>query len=73
MSISPNLRFHLQGIDGPDKSWENIEDIFGKHNVILAHHIENRLMTLNVPMIFLTLKIISLSSKNLDLHVNIVK
>jgi hypothetical protein len=27
--ISPNLRFHLQGIDGLDKSWENLEVVFG--------------------------------------------
>jgi hypothetical protein len=23
MSISPDLRFHLQGIDDPDEAWEN--------------------------------------------------
>jgi hypothetical protein len=34
MSISPYLRFHLQGIDGPDKAWENLESMFGKDNII---------------------------------------
>jgi hypothetical protein len=34
MSISPYLRFHLQKIDDPDESWENIESMFGKHNII---------------------------------------
>jgi hypothetical protein len=37
MSISPNLRFHLQGIDDPDKSWEKIESMFGKHDIIRVH------------------------------------
>ena len=47
MSISPDLRFHLQGIDGPDKAWEKFEAMFGKHNIIRAHHLENQLMTLS--------------------------
>jgi hypothetical protein len=34
MSISPNLRFHLQSIDKPKEAWENIESVFGKHNII---------------------------------------
>jgi hypothetical protein len=34
MSISHALKFHLQGIDGLDKSKEKIEVVFGKHNVI---------------------------------------
>ena len=37
MSISLDLRFHLQGIDGPNKSWEDLEVVFGKHNIIRAH------------------------------------
>jgi hypothetical protein len=47
MSISPDLRFHLQGIDAPNKSWENIEVVFGKHNIIRAHQLENQLMNLS--------------------------
>jgi hypothetical protein len=34
MSISFDLRFHLQQIDKPNESWENIESVFGKHNII---------------------------------------
>jgi hypothetical protein len=37
MSISPDLRFHLQNIESPNKSWENLKSIFGKHNIIRAH------------------------------------
>jgi hypothetical protein len=36
MSISLDLRFHLQQIDKPNEDWENIESIFGKHNIIRA-------------------------------------
>jgi hypothetical protein len=34
MSISHDLRFHLRGIEGPDKAWENLQVVFGKHNII---------------------------------------
>jgi hypothetical protein len=34
MPISHDLRFHLQGIDGPNKSWEKLEVVFDKHNII---------------------------------------
>jgi hypothetical protein len=34
ISISPNLRFHLQGIDALDATWNKLEDVFGKHNII---------------------------------------
>jgi hypothetical protein len=41
MSISHDLRFHLQGLDAPNKSWEKLEAVFGKHNIIRAHQLEN--------------------------------
>jgi hypothetical protein len=47
MSISPNLRLHLQQIDKPDESWEMIEYVFGKHNIIRAKQLENQVMTLS--------------------------
>jgi hypothetical protein len=47
MSISIDLRFHFQGIDDPDEAWSKLEVVFGKHNVIRAHQIENQLMTLS--------------------------
>jgi hypothetical protein len=34
MFISSDLQFHLQGIDDPDESWENMQTISGKHNEI---------------------------------------
>jgi hypothetical protein len=46
MSISHNLRFHLQGIDNRDESWEAIESMFGKHNTIRARRIENKIKNL---------------------------
>ena len=47
MSISPNLRFHLQSIDKPKESWEKIESVFGKHNIIRAQQLENKVLTLS--------------------------
>jgi hypothetical protein len=47
MSISPDLRFHLQGLDAPNKAWENLEAVFGKHNIIRAQELENQLMILS--------------------------
>jgi hypothetical protein len=44
MYIFPDLRFHLQGIDGPEKYQEKIKVVFGKNNIIRAHRIENQLM-----------------------------
>ena len=34
MSISTDLRFHISGIDEPDKAWDKLEAVFGKHNEI---------------------------------------
>jgi hypothetical protein len=47
ISISSDLRFHLQGIDYPDKAWKNIESVFGKKNIIRAQRIENQIMDLS--------------------------
>jgi hypothetical protein len=41
MSISPDLRFNLQGINAKDEAWEKIEAMFGKHNIIRARQLEN--------------------------------
>jgi hypothetical protein len=46
MSISPDLRFHLQSIDKPKEAWEKIESVFGKHNIIRAQQLENQVLTL---------------------------
>jgi hypothetical protein len=47
MSISHDLRFHLQGLDAPNKAWEKFEFFFCKHNLIQSHQIENQIMNLS--------------------------
>ena len=47
MSISPNLRYHLQGIDDPEAAWDKIESVFGKLNIIRAQQLENQILTLS--------------------------
>jgi hypothetical protein len=47
MSISPDLRFHLQSIDQPKEAWKKIESVFGKHNIIQAQQLENQVLTLS--------------------------
>jgi len=41
MPISHYLRFQHQGFEGRDNTWENFEPMFGKHNIIRAHQLEN--------------------------------
>jgi hypothetical protein len=36
MSISPDLRYHLEGIDDQKEAWNTIESMFGKLNIIRA-------------------------------------
>ena len=47
MSISTDLWFHISGIDELDKAWEKLESVFGKHNEIRGHQLENKLISLN--------------------------
>ena len=47
MSISPDLRFHLDGLDSPVKAWEKLNSVFGIKNEIRAFQLENELLTLN--------------------------
>ena len=47
MSISPDLRFHLDRKDSPVKSWEKLNTIFGIKNEIRALQLENELLTLD--------------------------
>lgn len=47
MFISSDLWFRLQGINALDESWVKLEVVFGKHNEIRAHHIENQSIYLN--------------------------
>ena len=47
MSTSTDLRFHISGIDKPEKAWEKLESMFGKHNEIRGHQLENESLSLN--------------------------
>ena len=47
MLISTDLRFHISRIDEPDKAWEKLEFVFGKHDEIRGHQLENELISLN--------------------------
>jgi hypothetical protein len=47
MSISPDLRYHLQEIDDPKEAWEKIESMFGKLNIIQAQQLKNQVLTLS--------------------------
>jgi hypothetical protein len=67
MSIWPNLRFHLNGLDSLVKAWDRLNTVFGIKNKIRAFQLENELLTLdpsNFPSIedylskFKTLKLI---------------
>jgi hypothetical protein len=47
ISISPDLRYHLQDIDDPKEAWNMIEYVFGKLNIIRAQQLENQILTLS--------------------------
>jgi hypothetical protein len=47
MSISPDLRYHLQGIDDLEDAWNMIESVFGKLNIIRAQQLETQILTLS--------------------------
>jgi hypothetical protein len=47
MSISLDLRYHLQGINDPEDAWNTIESVFGKLNIIRAQQLENQILTLS--------------------------
>ena len=72
MSISHDLRFHLQKIDDLDEAWEKLEYVFGKYNIIWAHQLENQILTL-ITIFFLALKTIYLSLKHLEINVKNVR
>ena len=47
MSIYIDLWFRVSRIDEPDKAWEKMEYVFGKHNEIWGHQLENELISWN--------------------------
>jgi hypothetical protein len=55
MSISLDLRFHLQQIDKPNEAWEKIAFVFGKHNIIQAQQLGNKVLNLS-PSVFSCIK-----------------
>ena len=36
-----------KNVDKPKEAWENIEYVFGKHNIIRAQQLENQVLTLS--------------------------
>ena len=46
-SISPDLRFHLDGEDSPIKAWRKLNIVFGIKNEIPTFQLENDLLTLD--------------------------
>jgi len=47
MSISPDLRYHLQGVDEPEAAWDKIESVFCKLSIIRAQQLENQMLSLS--------------------------
>ena len=47
MSISHDLRYHIEGIDDPKEAWNTIESVFGKINIIREQQLENQILTLS--------------------------
>jgi hypothetical protein len=47
ISISHDLRYHLQYIDDPKEAWDTIESVFGKLNIIQEQQLENQILTLS--------------------------
>ena len=53
--ISRHILFHLEGLRTPIKSWEKLEDLFGKQDELRGHLLENELVALH-PRIFETIE-----------------
>jgi hypothetical protein len=47
MSISLDLRFHLQSLDQTKEAWDKIESVFVKQNIIREQQLENQVLTLS--------------------------
>jgi hypothetical protein len=47
MSISPDLRFHIAGLDTPHEAMKQLAKVFGIKNEIRSHQLENELLTLD--------------------------
>ena len=47
LSLSPELLFHLEGIDTPHEAWHQLENLFGKTYAVRGHQLENELISLD--------------------------
>ena len=54
LSISREIRFHVDRISTPNESWLRIESLFGKIDELRGNQLENELITL-IPMHFDTI------------------
>ena len=45
MPISTDLWFHISRIDEPNKAWEKLKSLFGKHNEMQGHQLKNELIS----------------------------
>lgn len=46
-SISPDLLFHIESLDTPNKIWTKIETLFGTQDSMTGHMLENELISLS--------------------------
>ena len=46
LSISRDLLFHLAGLKTPKEIWYKLETLYGKHDDLRVHQLENELMSL---------------------------
>ena len=72
MSISLDLRYHLQEIDDPEEAWDKIESVFVKLNIIRSQQLEDQNWPW-VQMIFLALETIYLGLKHSEFYVKNVR
>ena len=47
LSLSPELLFHLEGIDTPHEAWDQLDFFFGKTDDIRGHQLENEIISLD--------------------------
>ena len=47
LSISRDLRFHLDGLTSPNEVWEKIQTLFGKTNEMTGHSLEYHIISLS--------------------------
>ena len=48
MSISLDLKFHLDGLDSPVEAWEKLTNVFVLKNEIQTYQLENKVLTLDL-------------------------